>query len=369
MVVAGEVSGDIYGSLLIAEIKRQSPSAEIFGCGGKRMESAGMELLYNTVDDTVMGITEILGKLSEYKRILNGLSKTIDERNPDKIVLIDFPGFNIRLGKTAKQKGKQVVYYISPKVWAWAKNRIRQIAEISSKILLIFPFENEIYRQYTAKVKFVGHPILDVIENSGVQGDAFKDLGIKPETRVISFFAGSRKQEINRIFPVLLDTIEIMEKELEGYCYIFGFPDESFRDVVEKMLAGRKTPAKFIFGNVYGLMRQSCFAVAKSGTVTLELALFGVPMLIIYRTSALTYLMGRILIKIGFLGLPNIIAGRKIVKELIQNEAAPRRIAGEVISALKDDNAISKMKKDLEEVRKAVGKPGATKRVATEVLN
>jgi lipid-A-disaccharide synthase len=355
LMVAGEASGDLHGAHLMEAIQHVDPKVQFFGVGGRGMERMGMELLYRSESLSVVGITEVLFKLRLIVKALRDLKGSLLRERPDLVILIDFPDFNLRLAKTAHQHGIPVFYYISPQVWAWRSGRVKQIAQRVKKMVVFFPFEVPLYEAAGVDVEWVGHPLLDIVRTSLSREEAFGRFGLDPERPIIGLLPGSRTQEIERLLPTLLAAAQLMQKEIPTLQFIIplapGIPEAIVSPWIEKACI----PIKLVGGWTYDVMNLSEILIMASGTATLEGAILGKPMVIVYKVSLLSYWIARALVHVNHIGLVNLVARREIVPELLQSDANAQRIATEALRILKDS---------MWEVRENLGAPGAAARAA-----
>ena len=351
-IVAGEVSGDIQAGRLVAEIRKQLPGAGVWGMGGTHMEAAGCELIYDITQWALIGFWEVVKNYKKIRKVFWGLLDEIKKRRPRVVILVDYPGFNLRLARRIKTLGIPVVYYISPQVWAWGRGRIKQIRELVDKMIVVFPFEEEIYAKEGVPVDFVGHPIIDVLENRIPAKEAFrKEIGVGPGERLIGILPGSRMQEVNRHLPVFLP----VTRQIPGAKFVIGAASEEIADLIKNV----NVPV--MIGRTYDIMEASDLILTSSGTATLETACFGTPMVVIYKINWITYLFIKKMIKIPFIAMVNVVSGNKVVPELIQNKATAENITREALKILDNPEVI---RKQLAGVRKKLGSPGVVKKAA-----
>ena len=367
-ISAGEASGDLNGASVAASLRNIRPDIRISGMGGEMMRAAGVEIVYDIADLGVMGIVEIAKSLPKLFRLRDFLSDWLARERPDVLVVIDYPGFNTRLAKVAKRLGIPVISYISPSAWAWGRGRAKEVAETVTKVAAIFPFEADVYRQAGADVVFVGHPLLDIVKPSLPKDEAYRLFGADPTRPVVLLMPGSRRQEIDKLLPVMLAAMEKVAEKVPD-CQIF-LPVASTisREILQNIIDGYKLEVRLTAGNNYDLMNIGTVAIAASGTATLEAAIMGLPTVIVYKVAALTYLLGKMLVKIPHIGLPNIVAGRRIVPELLQGEATAANIARETLPIVTDPAARDRMVDDLADVSQKLGESGAVGRVAQVIL-
>lgn len=364
MIVAGEASGDMHGANLVREMLNLDPALNFYGIGGNRLREEGVELLANASDMAVVGLTEVVSKLGSILKIMGMMKRSLDERRPDIVILIDYPDFNIPLAKAAKKRGIKVFYYISPQVWAWRKSRIGQIKKTVSKMAVILPFEVEMYYQKGFGVNYVGHPLLDMVKLNYSKQESRKKFGLSEDKITIGILPGSRTSEVRILMPELLRAAQILKREMPDLQFILPLADTLEETSVTKIISGFNVDVKVVSGHTYDVISCADLALVASGTATLETALLGVPMIIVYKISLLSYFIGRLFVHVKNIGLVNIIAGKTIVPELIQGDASGMRIAAESLSILKNGERRQKMIKELEAIRARLGEPGAARRAA-----
>jgi len=365
MVVAGESSGDLHGSNLVAAATKEYPQLDFFGVGGERMRSAGCQIVFPSDELSVMGLAEVFSQLPRLISRFLQLKKNLQgEDPPDLLVLIDFPDFNLRLAKVAKKIGIPVLYYISPKVWAWRRGRAKTIAERVDRIALIFPFEPEIYSSLGVEAEYVGNPLLDEFSGNRPTGVLRKKLAIPSSQKVVGIFPGSRKSELKYIFETLLKTARLLHQFKPDVKFLLPVAPSLSRNFFEKEIAAAGLPITLVEENIYEVAAACDAVVTVSGTVTLQIALAGTPMVILYKVAPLSYEVGRRLIKIEHAGLANIVAGKGIVREFIQDDATPEALYREILRLLDDAEYVAEMRCELEKVRQLMGESGCSKRVA-----
>lgn len=363
LLVAGEASGDIHGGDLVAALKRQAPRAEVFGVGGPALQAAGMKTLVDTATIAGMGLVEARDKLGALIRTYRQLKRILQTDPPDLLILIDFPEFNLRLAKVAKNVGVRVFYYISPQVWAWRKRRVYTIAKRVDRLAAIFPFESTFYAEHGCAVEFVGHPLVDRVRPTHSREDTFQRYGFDPTRKLIALLPGSRSQEVRYLLTPMLGATALL-----GNDYQFVVAAASTWQAEELQEQTKAISLPVIQGDTYNLVHAADLAVVASGTATLETALLERPMVIVYRLAPLTYVLARLLVDVPFIGMPNLIAERRIVPELIQGQVTPDRIATEARQLLTDAQAYSVAQEGLREVRRRLGGGGAAERAAALVI-
>lgn len=369
LLVAGEVSGDLHGSHLVEAIQRIEPEVQFFGVGGEGLKKRGMKLLYPAHSLSVVGLTEVFIKLRSILEALRRLKKSLDQERPDLVILIDFPDFNLRLAKIAHQRGIPILYYISPQVWAWRPKRIKVIARLVKKMIVLFPFEVPLYEAAGVDVEWVGHPLLDIVRPTLPKEVAFQQFGLDPKRRTIGLLPGSRMHEVERLLPSLLASAHLLQKEIPNLQFVIPLAPGIPKTILSSWMRNISVPVKVVEGLAYDVMNLSELLITASGTATLEGAILGKPMIIIYRVSLPSYWIGRALIRVDHIGLVNLVAGKEIAPELIQKDVHPQRIADEALRILRDPILIRKMTESMGEVCQKLGEPGAAQRAARIVTS
>jgi lipid-A-disaccharide synthase len=363
MLVVGEASGDLHGAHLVRALREKEPGLEVSAVAGEALKREGVNVLFDVVRIAGMGLTELAGNLSNLWRAYVLLKKFLRERRPDLLILIDFPDFNLRLASVAKRLGVPVLYYITPQVWAWRKRRVKKIARAVDRAAVVFPFEAEFYAGAGLRADFVGHPLLDVARATRPRAETLDRLGLDRSRRTIALLPGSRPREIEYHLPAMLRAAEILRQEMDVQ---FALVRASTVDLKE--LAARvgvfSVPVSLSDGDAYNVLEAADLVWTASGTATLETALMLRPMVIVYRMSRTTFALARRLVRVDYIGMANIIAGEKVVPELIQDDLTPERIAAESRKILGDTGLRDAMTAKLGEVRKRLGSPGAAARVA-----
>lgn len=367
LISAGEASGDIHAAAVTAAIKKLRPDTEVFGMGGDALRQAGGEVLFDIKEHGVMGFAEIICKLPALFRLRNNFVKVMDERKPDCLVVVDYPGFNMKIAKIAHEKGIPVVSYISPSAWAWHKSRAKKVARIVDKVAAIFPFEYDVYHEAGADTVFVGHPLLDIVKTSMPRCEAEAFAGKKAGRKLILLMPGSRLMEIEKMLPVLLEAAKVIKQRMPEVDFAMPRAGTIPLSMLEEKIKAADIEVKITEGHNYDLFSVADLALATSGTVTLEAALCGLGSIIVYRTSAINAFIARRVINIPNIGLPNIVAGRQVLPELLQEDFTPEKVAQAAWELLQPERNVQ-MKRDLDYVRERLGRPGAVERVAELVL-
>jgi len=365
MIVAGEASGDIYGAHLVMAMKELDPCIEFFGLGGPEMERAGVRIMYQLSAMTVVGMTEIIPKSRYIFRALRELKRSLQVTPPDLLILIDYPGFNLHLAKKAHSLGIPVLYYIPPQVWAWREGRVRKIAKRVDRVAVILPFEKEFYRKHGLKAEYVGHPLLDISLPKRDKEEIKESLDINHnKTPILGLLPGSRDEEIESLLPAMIGAAEIISCDYPNLYCILPLASTVKEDVVAPYIRNAKIDIKIERLDTKEILKIADLALIASGTATLEAAIMETPMVIAYKVSYLSYILGRFLIKVSNIGLVNLVAGKTIVPELIQNKATAFGLAEEGLAILKNDRLRADIKKGLKLVKEQLGQGGASKNAA-----
>ncbi|MFC1886787.1 lipid-A-disaccharide synthase [Thermodesulfobacteriota bacterium] len=363
MIIAGEASGDLHGAKVVQSMRdRCAADLFFFGIGGKALKEAGVRICVDASTIAVVGITEAFSKLYRLIKAVKMAKQLIAAFHPDLLILVDFPDFNLHVAAAAKKQGVPVLYYISPQVWAWRAGRVQKIGRLTDHIAVILPFEEAFYRKHGIPVTFVGHPLLDsdfslFDQTNERQPENFPVIGLLP---------GSRDKEIARHLPIMLDTVRILKKRIDGASFLISLAPSLEKDYVEKLVRKYEPieGVEFVSDRVENIFKKCLLVVAASGTVTLEAAICGTPIVIIYKMSALTYWLGKLLVRVKYIGLVNLIAEKMIVPELVQDRASPKEISDVVLSMINDSKKLKSLRSDISSVRDALGPPGAANRVA-----
>ncbi len=357
LMLAGEPSGDLHGAALARSLLRKWPSARLFGLGGERMAAAGVECMAGLDRLAVMGFAEVARHLAFFRRLLGRVRDALRDRAVDLVIPIDYPGFNLRVAGHARAAGIRVLYYIAPQVWAWRPQRARRLARDTDHVASILPFEADFLRRAGARATFVGHPLLDLEHEAPTRSEYCRAHGLDPARPLLALFPGSRRQELDRHLEAFLAAARRLERARPGLQAVVaradGLPGRAYRGVDAVVAEDGRS-----------LLRHARAAVVKSGTSTVEAALAGVPFAAAYRTHPLTFALARRLVRVEHIAMANLVAGRRLVPELVQREATPARLARELLPLLDDTGARRAVVAGLAEVRRALGSPGAARRVA-----
>lgn len=365
-VIAGEASGDLHGANLIKELKRQHPDSTFRAWGGDRMEAAGAEVVKHYRDLAFMGFIEVIANLRTILRNIDACKKDIAQCKPDAIILIDYPGFNMRIGPFAKQLGIKVLYYISPQIWAWKQNRVHKLKQFVDRMYVILPFEKEFYKRFEVDVDFVGHPLLDAIgqyNREPFDETAWRQQHDLPVTTpLVVMLPGSRKQEVRTMLNVMTEAA----RRFSGYTFVVAGAPSLEPAFYHEVLKGQNV--RVIHGETYALLRMAHAAMVTSGTATLETALFKVPQVVCYKGNQVSYLIARRLVKVDYISLVNLIMGREVVKELIQREMNPDTVSEQLRGLCEDGKVRGDMMEAYEALREKLGGEGASELTAKLML-
>jgi len=375
MLIAGEPSGDMHGANFMRDLKKLDNSLVFIGAGGKRMKQEGLDGITNMETLAVIGFKEVFGKIRDFKKAFRALSEMLKQKKPDCLILIDYPGFNLRMAKVAKEEGVPVLYYISPQLWAWGRNRIKKIQKYVDKLFVILPFEEDFYSQYGVKAQFVGHPLLDIVKLVLSKEEAFSYFDFNPDEILIGILPGSRWKEVESSIPVIADACKIISKEVPNVQFGVLVSENIDLKKLKSLLAKTKQSLlpkgrqlRLIREKSYDFINLCDLLLVNSGTATLEIAILNKPMIIFYKLSLLSAVLLKMLVKIPYFGLANIVAGKKIAPEFFQFGVTSSGIAKEALNILADESRIRTMQKELLEVKNKLGKPGASQRTARAIL-
>lgn len=370
-MVAGEASADLHGSNLVRAMKRLDPSIGFHGIGGKHMEEAEVKILIPASDMAVVGLTEVFAKIRKIAKARRKLKEIFKNNRPDLFIPIDYPGFNIHMAGLAKRYNVPVLYYISPQVWAWRTGRVKKIAHRVDRMAVILPFEEDFYRERGVDVEYVGHPLLDSIPQDLDRDEIIRKMDLENAYPVLGVLPGSRKEEIENHLPVMIKAVEILSSRYPHMRCLLPIAPTITPDLVESLLKQSSTEINISQGSFYETLTACDLALVASGTATVETAIMGVPMVLVYRASPITYWVGKRVIKVPFLGLVNLVADERVIPELIQNEVTPDRLAHEAIEILEGGQKRENMIDKLALVKERLGGGGAserTARIAMEML-
>ena len=364
MLSAGEASGDQHAASLFLELKKLLPEVKAIGMGGAKMREAGVEIRFDSTSIAVIGTVEVIKHYGEIRRALALMTSIAIEERPDLLVCVDYKEFNFRLARSAKAAGVKVLFYVSPQVWAWRPGRVKKYGAAVDHMAVIFPFEVPFYEAHQIPVTYVGHPLAGKVVPSLSKNAALTEFGLESDGPVIGLLPGSRSNEIKRLLPVILETVELLALRFPTASFVLNQASSVTDGMLESYLANCKVLVKAIKGRNYDVLQCCDAVITVSGTATLEVALAGIPMAIIYKLTPITYWLGRLLISINFIGLPNILAGKGIVREFIQREANATNLAEEIAKIVEDKNYANEIRDNLARVKELLGEGGGSSRLA-----
>ncbi len=369
LIVAGEASGDLHAAGFISSIRRLLPDVHIHGIGGQKMEAAGLDCLFPSSELAVVGLIEVFSHLRPIIGAYRKVVRWLEDKRPDLCVLVDYPEFNLLIARKAKAFGIPVFYYITPQVWAWRQGRVKKLRRYTDAMAVILPFEEPFFRSHGVNATFVGHPLLDVVHAPCSREEFCANHGLLPDRRIVGLFPGSRRGEIARILPHMLDAARRIRRDVPVAQFVIplapGLAGDVKRLVREQVVSSGLTGIEVVEDQAYGAMSASDAVLLASGTVTLEAAILGVPMVVTYKVSPLSHMVGQYLIKVPFISLVNLVAARQIVPEILQEAVNGRTLAGELLPLLTDESRRRRMLDGLAEVRRRLGSPGAASRAAS----
>ena len=364
LIVAGETSGDLLGAHLVKAVLPMDPGLRFYGVGGKHLRSMGTDVIFDSSELAVVGIVEVFSRLHSNYRAFRWLKRSLERDKPALVVLVDFPELNLRLAKEAYKRKIPVFYYISPQVWAWRRGRVKKIAKLVHKLVVILPFEVPFYRQRGIDCEFVGHPLIDIVKPHLSKEAAHDIFRLDKDKRTIGLLPGSRREEVQNLLPVLLKGAHLLLRDFPNLQFIIPLAPAIDRFEVEKYVADSNLDIRVVGEYIYDVLNVCDFVITASGTATLEAAIMRTPMIIVYKVSFLSYLVGRLLVKVKSIGLVNLIAEKRIVPELIQGQASPINIFNEASKMLKNPHLLSVIRGELDNVKEQLGAPGTSQRAA-----
>ncbi len=365
LISCGEPSGDLYAGELVRHLLPHTPDLQIFGLGGDRLEAEGAHLLAHVRDVAVVGLFEVLRHLRRLRGLFHSLLEEVERERPALAVLIDYPDFNLRLGRALRARGVKVAYYVSPQVWAWRRGRLRTIRDMVAHMIVIFPFEEALYRDAGVPVTFAGHPLVDLVQPAPDPAAFLDSAGLDPARPVMAVLPGSRPQEVRHNIAPLAGAVRLLARRRPGVQFALAVAPGLDPLLFARALEG--LPVVQVTGQTHALMGTATLGLVASGTATVEAALLEMPMVVVYRLSPITYVLGRPFVRVPHYAMANLIAGKEIAKELIQKDFSPLKVAGEALRLLDDPTLRDRQKAELRGVREALGAPGASARAAEVV--
>ncbi|MDB4444055.1 lipid-A-disaccharide synthase [bacterium] len=368
LIIAGEASADLHGSNLVRAMKRLDPKISFLGIGGEKMENEGVKILFSSSDMAVVGLTEIFSRIPYIFKAHRQLKLILKETHPDLLILIDYPEFNLFLARSAKRFNVPVLYYISPQVWAWRKGRIKKIVRRVDRMATILPFEAALYRDSGLNVEYVGHPLLDAVSKTVNRREAITEMGLTGGRPILGLLPGSRREEIENLLPLMVQAVDILSSGYRDLKCVLPIASTISPDLVQSMISKSSVDIKISQEDIYKTMATCDLAMVTSGTATLETAIMGIPMVVVYRASPLTFWIAKKVVKVPFICIVNLVAGEEVVPELMQDEVTPQRLAQEAMTILEDGRKNENMIKKLKMVVERLGSGGASARTAGMAL-
>ena len=368
LIVSGEPSGDLHGSNLVKELTKLKNDLKFFGLGGNLSKEAGVKIDFDISKLAVVALVDVLKNIFTIGSVFKGLLKKVDAAKCDLAILVDYPGFNLRLAKELSKRGIPVIYYISPQVWAWGEDRIEIIKKCVKKIVVFFKFEEELYKKHDIDVQFVGHPLIETVKPSIRKDDVLKKYSLSASKPVIALLPGSRTMEVKTLLKIMIGAAGLIEKELPGAQVLIAKYRNLPLELYESAVKDSKVNVRICDSDAYNILSAADFAIVASGTATLETAIIGTPFILTYRTNIINYIAYKIVAKSKVLGLVNWIAGKVIVPELLQYDATPEKLAKAALEILRDESKKSAMIAELKKVRDSLGSLGASSRAAQAIL-
>lgn len=367
MIIAGEASGDLHGANLVKALQKKAPALAFYGIGGRRLAAAGVSILVNSDQLSVVGITEVFAKLPQIYHATKTIKGHLRKMRPDLLILIDFPDFNLHLAATAKRLSIPVLFYISPQIWAWRSGRVKKIKRLVDYMAVILPFEESFYRKHDVPVSFVGHPLMDELSAD------ISDHNLQPNSDrgIISLFPGSRTKEVSIHLPLMIQAADILKRKSPNLRFLISCAPSIQQSQLEEIITACSSENDFeiVSEDASEIFKKSRLSLAKSGTVTLQAAIYGTPCIIIYKVSPFSYFLARHLIQVKYIGLANLISGYSVFPELIQEKASPQLIADTAHHMLTATHGFENLQAELIKIRQKLGRPGASDRVAELALD
>jgi len=369
LIVAGEASGDLHAAELVASLRARDSRLSFWGMGGQRLKNQGVSVSCDLTKLAVVGFWEVLRHLTTFRRVFAEILRKADEKKPDLAILVDYPGFNLRLAQQLHRRGIPIAYYISPQIWAWGKNRVRLIKQTVSRMLVLFAFEEELYRAAAVPVAWVGHPLLDVVKPRRVREEFLRQVKLDPVKLTVALLPGSREREVRSLLPVLLESCRILNQYFLGRIQFVLLAAETLApETLAPARLASDLPLAVVSDATYDGIAASDFCLVCSGTATLETGILGVPMAVVYKVNFLTWALVRVSIRIPYIGLINVVHGKKVVEEFVQFDCTPEKICDYCLPLLQDADKRARIQRELSATRKLLGESGASGRAASVIL-
>lgn len=364
MICAGEASGDLHAANLVKALLKKQPDLSVSAMGAEQLKAAGADILVDCRDLAVIGIVEVLKQWSDIQAALQCLKDALDKNPPDLLILVDYVEFNLKLAKYAKDKGVKVLFYVSPQVWAWRSGRVPKIGKAIDMMAVLFPFETAIYEKHNVPVRFVGHPLADEVHPTMSRGKAQEAFYLDPQLKTVALLPGSRKGEVERILPTLLNSTRLIKQNMPEVQFVLPVAPTLTREFVREFIDRTGVEVNLVYGQSYDVINASDAVIVASGTATLEVALLEKPMSIVYKVNPLSYSILSRMIKVEHIGLANIVAEKGVAPEFIQDYAEPHIIAAEVIRQIEDKDYRENMINELQKIKAKLGEGGGSSKIA-----
>jgi len=368
LIISGEPSGDLHAANLVRDLKSLNSGLVFFGIGGDLSKKAGVDIVFDITGLALVGVVEVVRHLSVVKQAHDAVMARVASEKPDLAILVDYPGFNLKLARDLARRDIPVAYYISPQLWAWAPQRIHIIKKYVRKVVVFFKFEEDLYKRHGIDAEFVGHPLLDIVKVTAPKEDVYRKYSLAKEKKTIAILPGSRVSEIKVLLPILAQAASRISAKLGNAQFIISKHPGRPVSMYEEALRGSRFDHRFVEGDLHNIVAACDFAIVASGTATLETAILGTPLIIVYKANLLTYVLYRLVRIISFLGIVNVIAGRLVAPELLQADMTPDKVAGTTVRLVSDPAALASMRADLAAVKASLGSPGASLRAARAIL-
>ena len=368
LIVAGEPSGDLHASNLVRDLKKIKEGLSFFGLGGTLSKDAGVEIIFDISKLALIGVVEVVARAFTIRKAYKKLLRAIDLRRPDLAILVDYPGFNLTLARDLHKRSIPVVYYVSPQVWAWGRDRVKIIRKCVKKMVVFFKFEEELYKTYGIDAEWVGHPLLDVVKTTLSKDEVLKKYGLSKEKKLIALLPGSRELEVRSFLSTMAESAKIINEKLKDTQFIISKHPDLPLDIYKDAMRHAGIDLKIADGDTYNILGAADLAIVASGTATLETAILGTPLIIVYRVNLVTFLLYKIVRVGSYLGLVNIIAGREIAPELLQYDFTAEKVAIKTVGMLSDGKIMETAREELGRVRSSLGAAGARERAARAIL-
>ena len=364
LIVSGEPSGDLHASNLVKDLKSLDPTLQFYGVGGELSKKAGVDIIFDITKLALIGVIEVLRHIFVVKRAYDTVISKVARDRPDIAILVDYPGFNLKLAADLAKKGIPVVYYISPQIWAWGRQRVHTIKKYVKKMIVFFKFEEELYKKYGIDAEFVGHPLVDVVKVTASRDEVYKKYSLSGNKKTIALLPGSREFEIRTLLPIMAKTAELISGKMGNVQFIISKHPHLDLSIYEAALKGRSFDHRFIEGDMHNIVAAADFAVVASGTATLETGMLGPPLVVVYKTAFITAIFYYIVVDVHFLGLVNVVAGKEVAPEFLQYKVTPERITAKTIEILSSPGRLAETKNELLAVKASLGPGGASMRAA-----